>query len=85
MCPISDLIAFRTARWKLDYFLKAVNETVQQAIQRGFAYVLLAHPSCLSVNDPHFRTVDLVCDLVNASRGRAAITDLDAVAKGVMA
>ncbi len=85
MSPISDLIAFRTARWKLDYFLKAVKETVQQAIQRGFAYVLLAHPSCLSVSDPDFRTVELVCDLVNASRGRAKITDLDAVAKGVVA
>ena len=85
MCPISDLIAFRTARWKLDYFLKAVKETVQQAIQRRSVYVLLAHPSCLAVSDPEFRTMDLICDLVNASRGRAEITGLDTVAKGVAA
>jgi peptidoglycan/xylan/chitin deacetylase (PgdA/CDA1 family) len=85
MCPISDLIAFRTAHWKLDYFLKAVKQTVQQAIQRGYVYVLLAHPSCLSVTDPDFRTVDLICELVNASRVRAEITDLDAIAKGVVA
>ena len=85
MCPISDLIAFRTARWKLDYFLKAVKVTVQQAIERRLAYVLLAHPSCLSTHDPGFRTMDLLCDLVTASRGRAKIADLGAVANGVMA
>jgi hypothetical protein len=85
MCPISDLIAFRTAHWKLDYFLKAVKETVEQAIQRGRVYVLLAHPSCLVVTDPEFRTMDLICDLVNAARGRAEITSLDEIAKGVVA
>ena len=85
MCPISDLIAFRTAHWKLEYFLKAVKETVQQAIDRGMVFVLLAHPSCLSVHDPRFRTFDLICDLVDQTRRRAKIVSLDEVAKGAMA
>ncbi|HUS06660.1 MAG TPA: polysaccharide deacetylase family protein [Bryobacteraceae bacterium] len=81
MCPISDLIAFRTAHWKLDYFLKIIKETVQQAIERRYAYVILLHPACLSVADPQFRVVDLISDLVNEARGQAEIVDLHAVAK----
>jgi peptidoglycan/xylan/chitin deacetylase (PgdA/CDA1 family) len=81
MSPISDLIAFRTAHWKLDYFLKAVKETVQHAVERRFVYVLLAHPSCLSVHDPKFRTFELICDLVREARGRAKIASLDEIAK----
>ena len=85
MCPISDLIAFRTARWKLEYFLKAIRETVQQAIERGDAFVFLGHPSCLSVTDPNFRTVELICDLVNESSGRAGIVSIDVIAERVAA
>jgi hypothetical protein len=85
MCPVSDLIAFRTARWKLQYFLKAVEETVQQAIHRGLTYVLLAHPSCLCVHDAKFRTFDVICDLVERSRGRARIASLDDIAREITA
>jgi len=80
MCPISDLIAFRTARWKLDYFLKAIRLTIQQAIERSEVFVFLGHPSCLSVTDPEFRTVEMMCDLVNAARGRAELATLDTIA-----
>jgi hypothetical protein len=56
---------------------------VTQAIDRHAIFVFLGHPSCLSVTDPHFETVELICDLVNQSRSRAQITDLETIALGV--
>jgi peptidoglycan/xylan/chitin deacetylase (PgdA/CDA1 family) len=83
MCPVSDLVAFRTGRWKLPHFLKAIRDVVTQAIDRHAIFVFLGHPSCLSVTDPHFETVELICDLVNQSRSKAQITDLETIALGV--
>ena len=83
MCPVSDLIAFRTGRWKLPHFLKAIRTVVSQAIEQQAVFVFLGHPSCLSVTDPHFETVELICDLVNQSGSRAQITDLEAIAQTV--
>jgi hypothetical protein len=80
MSPISDIGAFRNGRWKLDAFLKAVRLGVGWAIERGAVYDFLAHPACLYVTDPEFRTMDLICELVNKAGDRAAIVDLDAVA-----
>lgn len=83
MCPVSDLIAFRTGRWKLSHFLKAIRALVTQAIARRAVFVFLGHPSCLSVTDPHFKTVELISDLVNQSRSKAQIVDLETIAQGV--
>jgi peptidoglycan/xylan/chitin deacetylase (PgdA/CDA1 family) len=83
MCPVSDLIAFRTGRWKLPHFLKAIRAVVTQAIEQRAVFVFLGHPSCLSVVDPHFETVELMCDLANQSPSTAQITDLETIAKGV--
>jgi hypothetical protein len=44
---------------------------------------LLAHPSVLYPNDPEFRAVELVCDLVKQAGDRAALVDLDTIAKRV--
>ena len=81
MSPISDIGAFRNGRWKLDYFLEAVRLGIEWAIENRAMYDFLAHPSCLGVVDPEFRTLDLICDLVEQSQGRAEIVTLDVVAQ----
>jgi peptidoglycan/xylan/chitin deacetylase (PgdA/CDA1 family) len=80
MSPISDVTAFRSTFWKLDYFLAAIQKGVEWAIEHRATYDLLCHPSCLVVEDPHFETIKLICDLVNKSADRAAIVGLDAFA-----
>ena len=80
MSPISDIGAFRNGRWKLESFLHAVRLGVDWAIERGAVYDFLAHPACLYVTDPEFRTIDLICERVKQAGDRARIVDLDAVA-----
>ena len=41
----------------------------------------LCHPSVLYPNDPEFKMMELVCDLVKQAGDRAAMMDLDAIAK----
>lgn len=81
MSPISDITAFRGGRWKLEYFLKAIAAAVTWTIEHGAVFDFLGHPSCLHVVDPEFRTIDLICDLVQKAGPRAQIVSLDAIAK----
>ncbi len=83
MSPVSDINAFRTARWPLDKFMKAVRYGVEWTIRNGAVYDLLAHPSCIGVVDPQFKTFDMICDLVDQAKGAAEITDLDTIARSV--
>ena len=83
MSPISDVNAFRTHYWKLDWFLKAVRLAVEEAIKTAGCFDFLAHPSCLVVEDPTFETVKLICSLVKDAGDKAAIVGLDAFAKRV--
>lgn len=78
--PISDVTAFRTHYWKLDYFLKAIRRGVEWAIETGSVFDFLAHPSCLVVEDPKFETIRLICDLVKNAGDRAEIVGLDTIA-----
>ena len=80
MSPVSDVTAFRTHYWKLDWFLKAVRLAVEEAIRPAACFDFLAHPSCLVVEDPTFETVKLICDLVKEAGDRAAIVDLGTIA-----
>ena len=80
MSPISDIGAFRNARWKLDDFLRAVRLGVEWAIEQRAVFDLLCHPSVLYPNDPEFRVIELVCDLVQKAGDRARIVDLNAIA-----
>ncbi len=80
MSPISDIGAFRNGRWKLDWFLTAIRRSVEQAIEKRAVFDFLAHPSCIGVIDPEFKTVDLILDLVKRSDGKARIVGLDALA-----
>jgi len=79
MSPISDIGAFRGGRWPLEDFLEAVRLGVTWAIENRGVFDFLAHPSCLLVADPRFQVLELICDLVQKSDGKAAVVDLDRV------
>lgn len=83
MSPISDVNAFRNARWKLDDFLEAIRVGVEWAIEHRAVFDFLSHPSCLYVMDPQFRAMELICDLVRQAGDRAAIVELEAIARRV--
>lgn len=81
MNPISDVTAFRSARWKRGPFLEAIRRGVAWAIERRAAYDFLAHPSCLVVEDPDFEVIELICDLARQAGDRASLTDLGTIAR----
>lgn len=81
MSPISDVTAFRTGRWPLEAFLEATRAIVGWAIDRRAMFCFLGHPSCLGVVDPSFRTIEMIGDLVHAAGDRAAIVDLETIAR----
>jgi peptidoglycan/xylan/chitin deacetylase (PgdA/CDA1 family) len=83
MSPVSDVNAFRTHYWKLDWFLKAIRLGVEGAIKTGGTFDFLAHPSCMVVEDPTFESVKLICDLVKGAGDAAAVVGLDAIAARV--
>ncbi|HVX11588.1 MAG TPA: polysaccharide deacetylase family protein [Pirellulales bacterium] len=83
MGPISDVNAFRSNRWKLSDFLKAIRLAASWAIDNGRVFDFLAHPSCLVVEDPKFEAIQLLCDLVKSAGDRAELTDLSALAATV--
>lgn len=80
MSPVSDIGAFRGGRWKLDWFLTAVRRSLEAVIEKREVFDFLAHPSCLGVVDPEFKTVDLILDLVKKADGKAVVVGLDAFA-----
>jgi peptidoglycan/xylan/chitin deacetylase (PgdA/CDA1 family) len=80
MNPVSDVQTMRNFRWKLDDYLKNVRIGLEWAIENGKVYDFLCHPSCMQVNDPNFRAVELVCDMVEKSNGRAKIVNLRTIA-----
>jgi hypothetical protein len=79
MSPISDIGAFRTGRWKLEWFLEAIRRGLAWAIDNRAVYDFLGHPSCLYVTDPDFRAVDLICQMMAEAKERAAIVDLGTI------
>lgn len=83
MSPISDVGAFRTNFWKLDWFLQAIERAVGWAIDNGGVFDFLAHPSCLVVEDPEFRSIRLICEMVRQAGDKAKIVDLGAIADRV--
>lgn len=83
MSPISDIGAFRGGRWKLEWFLDVIREALAWTIDRGAVFDFLAHPSCMYVVDPEFRTIDMICQMVADAGDRAAIVPLDTIAERV--
>lgn len=80
MSPISDIGAFRTGRWQVEWFMESVERSVRHAIENRLVFDFLAHPSCLGVVDPEFRTIDLICQLVKDAGDRAELCDLETIA-----
>jgi hypothetical protein len=80
MSPVSDVATLRSGRWPLESFLEAVRAGVTWAIEQRAVFCFLAHPSCLVVADPAFRTIEMICDLVRTAGDMASLTDLDTVA-----
>jgi hypothetical protein len=83
MSPISDIGAFRTGRWRLDDFLRAIRAGLEWCIENRAVFDFLAHPSCLYVVDPEFRTIELICDIVRRAGERARIVTLTDIARRV--
>jgi hypothetical protein len=80
MSPISDIGAFRNGRWRLDDFVEVTRQELQWVIEHRAMFDFLSHPSVLGVMDPQFKTIDMICDLVERSAGRAEIVTLDVIA-----
>jgi peptidoglycan/xylan/chitin deacetylase (PgdA/CDA1 family) len=83
MNPISDIHAFRVARWKLGDFLKAIEVALDWVIANKAVFDFLAHPSCLGVVDPKFEAIELICAKVHAAGERAELVDLSTIARRV--
>lgn len=85
MSPLGDVASFRREKkkWKLGDFLKMIKAAVSRTIEDRGVFDLLGHPSIMHVEDPEFRTYDLICDLVDRAGGRAAIVGLDTIARRV--
>lgn len=77
MSPISDIGAFRTGRWKLPSFLTAIKEAIAWTIANQAVFDFLAHPSCLGVVDPDFKTIDMICRQVQEAGDRATLSNLN--------
>ncbi|MEQ1829442.1 MAG: polysaccharide deacetylase family protein [Pirellula sp.] len=84
MSPISDIGAFRNGQWELDWFLEAIQIAVDWTIKNNAVFDFLAHPSCLGVVDPEFKTIDLICEMVKKAGGAAELVDLSQVASGYL-
>jgi len=81
MSPISDVGAFRNGRWKLEHFLKAIRLSVERVIKQRTVFDFLAHPAVLYPVDPEFKSLDLICDLVKKAGDRAAMVNLETIAR----
>lgn len=79
MSPISDVGAFRTNYWKLEWFLKAIRLAVESVIDKGQVFDFLAHPSCLVVEDPKMESLKLICQLAKDAGEKAELVGLDKV------
>jgi peptidoglycan/xylan/chitin deacetylase (PgdA/CDA1 family) len=83
MSPISDVGAFRSSRWKREYFLKSIQQCVEWAIEHGAVFDFLCHPSIMYVEDPNFEAIKLICRLAEEAGDKAEIVGLSDIAKHV--
>jgi peptidoglycan/xylan/chitin deacetylase (PgdA/CDA1 family) len=85
MSPLGDVACFRREKekWKLADFLGMVEAAVAWTIEHAAVFDLLGHPSIMYVEDPEFKTYELICRMVNEAGDRAAIVGLDTIARRV--
>lgn len=82
--PVTDVGAFRSRQWTVDEYCDSLTACIDWAIEHRAVYNWCSHPSVLYVEDPEFRIVETICELVNASAGKALIVDRTAVAARAM-
>ncbi|MFZ9822627.1 MAG: polysaccharide deacetylase family protein [Gemmataceae bacterium] len=80
MSPISDIGAFRTGQWNLEWYLDTLKACLEKTIDQGLVFDFLAHPSCLYVVDPEFKAIRLICELAIRHASKAKLTDLNQIA-----
>lgn len=80
MSPISDIGAFRTSRWQVDWFVEVTRQALQWCIDHQAAFDFLAHPSCLGVMDTEFKTIDMILKTVANAGAKAELVTLDQLA-----
>ena len=80
MSPISDIGAFRTGQWQLEWFIETIEKCLEWAIENRAVFDFLAHPSCLGVVDPEIKTIRRICEIVNKHADKAEIVGLDSIA-----
>jgi peptidoglycan/xylan/chitin deacetylase (PgdA/CDA1 family) len=81
MAPISDVGAFRNGRWQLEDFIETTRKELEWVIEHRAVFDYLSHPSVLGVMDPEFKTIDMICEVVEKSGGKAEIVTLDVIAE----
>jgi peptidoglycan/xylan/chitin deacetylase (PgdA/CDA1 family) len=81
MAPISDIGAFRNGRWQIEDFIETTRKELEWVIEHRAVFDYLSHPSVLGVMDPEFKTIDMICDVVEKSGGKAEIVTLDVIAE----
>ncbi|MFM7318676.1 MAG: polysaccharide deacetylase family protein [bacterium] len=79
MSPISDIGAFRTGQWQLEWFIETIEMCLAWAIENRAVFDFLAHPSCLGVVDPEMKTIRRICEIVNQNAGKADMVGLDTI------
>ena len=74
MSPLGDVAAFRRKeeKWSLGDFLAMIERAVSRVIEERAVFDLLGHPSIMQVEDPQFRTYELICRLVKQAGDRSA-------------
>lgn len=80
MSPISDIGAFRTGRWNLEWYLDVLKASLERSMDQGLVFDFLAHPSCLYVVDPDFKAIKLICEMALRHSTRATLSDLNQIA-----
>jgi hypothetical protein len=80
MSPVSDINAFRTGQWRLEWFLRALTHALEDIVEKRGVFDFLGHPSCLYVVDPEFRAIERILEIVRENRDSATIVGLDAIA-----
>src|SRR5262245_36450984 len=83
MSPISDIGAFRTGRWRLEWFLRAIRGGVERVIDRRGVFDFLGHPSCLYATARQSKPTDKLCNLPEQAGPRAQLPEIVALSRRV--
>ena len=81
MSPVSDVVAFRSQRWQLAWFLDAIRRAVEWAVAHRATFDFLCHPSCLVVEDPQGEVFHTICRAVQRAGDSAALVSLEEMAR----